>query len=325
MRRGLAETPRPVWGERQVVQLSGEDRVVPEPVAFTLYRGDCLKELRKLTDASVQLVVTSPPYAEARKSSYGGTHPDRYVRWFVPRAEQLRRVLRPTGSFVLVIKDSVVRGERHRYVMDLVLALRDQGWLHTETWIWHKRNCAPGKWPNRFRDAFEYVFQFNLNRRFDMYQDAVRVPVGDWARTRLNGLSETDWTQDRSKTGSKFAKNVSRWVGRNTVYPTNVVGISSECGNVGHPAAFPVALPDFFVRLFTRPGDVVLDPFAGSGTTGVAALRLGREFVGIDTREDYLTIAHERLADALAAGDESGSVGDGGNSETTMSRLARNR
>lgn len=133
-------------------------------------------------------------------------------------------------------------------------------------------------------------------RKFHMYQEAVMVPVGDWAKTRLETLSETDRIRDESKVGSGFGKNISNWLGRDMVYPTNVIHMATECSNRNHSAAFPLDLPTWFVKLFTKHGDVVLDPFVGSGTTAEAAKMLGRRYVGIDITEEYVTIASERLA-----------------------------
>lgn len=260
-----------------------------------LLLGDCLDVLKHVPDASVQLIVTSPPYADARKNTYGGIHPDKYVEWFLPRAAEFKRVLKPTGTFILNIKEKVVDGVRHNYVLDLNLALQAQGWLWTEEWIWHKKNSSPGKWPNRFRDAWEHIFQFNLQRDFDMHQDEVRVPIGDWAKSRLTHLSEVDMTRDPSESGSGFGKNVSNWVGRDTVYPTNVLHMATECGNQGHSATYPVELPGFFVRLFSQQGETVLDPFQGSGTTGVAAKEYGRSYIGVDILEENVQLSRDRL------------------------------
>jgi len=157
-----------------------------------LYLGDCQKELKKISDNSVDLIVTSPPYADQRKSTYGGVHVDEYVEWFLPISKELLRVLKPTGTFILNIKEKVVDGERSTYVMELILEMKKQGWLWTEEFIWHKKNCFPGKWSNRFRDAWERLLQFNKDKKFNMYQDAVKVPIGDWAKGRLKNLSETD-------------------------------------------------------------------------------------------------------------------------------------
>jgi DNA modification methylase len=236
----------------------------------------------------VDLIVTSPPYADQRKHTYGGVAPDHYVAWFLPIAAELKRVLKPEGSFILNIKERVVDGERHTYVLELICALRAQGWRWTEEYIWHKKNCYPGRWPNRFRDAWERCLHFTRQKRFRMFQDAVRVPTGDWAKSRLRNLSSTDRRRDESHVGSGFGKKIDNWVGRDLAYPTNVLHLATECGNRNHSAAFPRALPDWFIRLFTEAGDVVLDPFMGSGTTVFSALDLQRAAIGIDLDPDYV-------------------------------------
>jgi len=257
--------------------------------------GDCKRVLEKFPDNSIDLIFTSPPYADQRKRTYGGVRPGEYVDWFLPKTEQFLRVLKPTGTFILNIKERVVNGERHTYVIQLILEMRKQGWLWTEEFIWHKKNSYPGKWPNRFRDAWERLLQFNKQRKFNMYQEAVMVPVGDWAQDRLANLSETDRIRDESKVESGFGKNISNWIGRDKVYPDNVIHMATECSNRNHSAAFPVDLPTWFIKLFTVEGDMVLDPFVGSGTTAVAARQLGRDYVGIDINDEYCRVAEERV------------------------------
>lgn len=268
---------------------------IPLDFANKVIQGDCEEVLKAIPDNSIDLIFTSPPYADQRTSTYGGIKPDKYVDWFMPKADQFFRVLKPTGTFVLNIKERVVNGERHTYVLELILEMRKRGWLWTEEFIWHKKNSHPGKWPNRFRDNWERLIQFNKKRDFKMYQDEVMVPVGDWADTRLKNLSETDKRRDNSKVGSGFGKNISNWVGREMVYPSNVLHMATECYNQQHSAAFPVDLPDWFIKLFTHEGDVVLDPFNGSGTTCVAADGLMRKYLGIDVNEEYCKLAIDRL------------------------------
>jgi len=260
-------------------------------------QGDCEEILKKFPGNSIDLIFTSPPYADQRLRTYGGVKPDGYVDWFIPKAAQFLRVLKPTGTFVLNIKERVVDGERHTYVIELILKMRDQGWLWTEEFIWHKKNSYPGKWPNRFRDNWERLLQFNKQKTFNMYQEAVTIPVGDWAEGRLANLSETDKTRDESKVGSGFGKNVSNWLGRSRAYPTNVIHMATECSNKSHSATFPVALPSWFIKLFTKEGDVVLDPFVGAGTTALATIQLGRKYVGIDINEEYVELARKRIAE----------------------------
>jgi len=260
-----------------------------------IIHGDCEEILQEWPDNSIDLIFTSPPYANQRADTYGGVKPSEYIDWFLPKAEQFLRVLKPTGTFVLNIKERVVKGERHTYVIELILKMREQGWLWTEEFMWHKKNSYPGKWPNRFRDSWERLLQFNKQRKFHMYQKNVMVPVGDWAKTRLGNLSETDKIRDESKVKSGFGKNVSNWVGRDKVYPTNVIHMATECSNRNHSAAFPEDLPTWFIKLFTQPEDIVLDPFIGSGTTAVAAKRLKRNYAGIDINNEYCQKTRERV------------------------------
>jgi len=110
-----------------------------------IHFGDSEIELRALKDASVDLIFTSPPYADRRKNSYGGVKPEEYVEWFLPISKQRLRVLKPSGTFVLNIKEKAENGERSTYVLELILALKKQGWLWTEEFIWHKKNSYPGK------------------------------------------------------------------------------------------------------------------------------------------------------------------------------------
>ena len=255
---------------------------------FLLLLGDAAIELAQLHSDSVQLIFTSPPYADQRNRTYGGVRPDEYVDWFLPISRELLRVLHPRGTFILNIKEKVVDGERHTYVLDLIKAMREQGWFWTEEFMWHKKNSYPGKWPNRFRDSWERLLQFNKSKKFDMYQEEVMVPVGDWAKKRLSNLSETDKIRDESKVESGFGKNISNWIGREMVYPTNVIHMATETGNRGHSAVFPRQLPEWFIKLFTRSGDTVLDPFVGSGTTMFVAHQMNRCAVGIEIVSEYV-------------------------------------
>ncbi|MCW5877010.1 MAG: site-specific DNA-methyltransferase [Anaerolineales bacterium] len=260
-----------------------------------LFLGDCKEITKSIEDNSIDLVFTSPPYADSRKDSYGGIHPDDYVEWFLPLSKELLRILKPTGTFVLNIKERVVESERHTYVIELILKMREQGWLWTEEFIWHKKNSHPGKWPNRFRDSWERLLQFNKSKKFNMHQEEVMVPIGSWAENRLKKLSKTDKVRDPSKVGSGFGKNVSNWIGRDKVYPTNVLHMATETGNKNHSAVFPEALPEWFIKLFTREGDWVLDPFMGSGTTNKVAQEMRRNSIGIEILPEYFDVAKERV------------------------------
>lgn len=256
---------------------------------------DSLVTMRSMESKSVDLIVTSPPYADARKSTYGGVHVDKYVDWFLDYSAEMYRILKDEGSFVLNIKEKVVDGQRHTYVMELVLAMKEQGWLFTEEYIWHKTTTTPGKWPNRFRDLWEHCYHFTKSKKFVMNQDDVKVPIGDWSKSRLKNLSERDKERKASSTGSKYAKTVSNWVGKDTVYPGNVLQGSSETANTGHSAAFPVWLPEWFIKLFTGLSGVVYDPFMGSGSTAIASLNVNRAVIGSERSQEYAKLSKQRI------------------------------
>jgi len=211
------------------------------------------------------------------------------------KSEQFFRVLKPSGTFILNIKEKAENGERHTYVLELILALKKQGWLWTEEFIWHKKNCYPGKWPNRFRDAWERLLQFNKTKKFNMFQEAVKIPIGDWVEDRLKNLSEKDRIRFESRSKSGFGKNISNWLNRDKVYPTNVLHLATECSNKNHSAVFPESLPEWFIKLFTEEGDTVLDPFMGSGTTLRVAKRLRRNSIGIDIVPEYYEMVKKEI------------------------------
>src|SRR3990170_3625125 len=127
--------------------------------------GDSRKILPTLSE-SVQLLVTSPPYADARKSHYDSIHPDKYHEFFLKFHEEFWRVLADDGSFIINIKDKVINGQRHRYVWQTIIELNNMGWLSIEDYLWHKPNAMPGYWPNRLRDEWEYCFHLTKKRMF---------------------------------------------------------------------------------------------------------------------------------------------------------------
>jgi len=279
-----------------------------------IYKGNCARLLlneKRFPNKSVDLIVTSPPYANKRKNSYGGVSPKRYVEWFLPISEQLYRVLKSRGSFILNIKEHANNGERETYVLDLILELRKQGWLWVEEYCWYKKNSFPGKWPNRFRDTWERCYHFTKQNNFKMYQDAVKVPIGDWIKPRFKSMSKKDFIRNISKTDSNFGRNVSNWLGKRKVFPHNVLDFenehylepttllhfATECTNRNHSAVFPLELPSWFILLLTRKDNIILDPFMGVGTTAIAARLLGRRYLGIEIMDEYITEARANIRD----------------------------
>lgn len=269
-----------------------------------VFLGDSREVLKQFPDGCFNLIFTSPPYADARKNHYDSVTTDKYADFFLSFHEQLWRVLADDGSFVLNIKDKVIDGVRDRYVWKTILALSDLGWRCVDDYLWVKPNAMPGYWPNRLRDEWEYCFHLTKNRTFAMYQDAVRRPMKDWAEKRLAKLNGKSAERHDSENESGFGRDLRNWVGRQDALPGNVVNVALVGKNMGHPAAFPVSLPEFFIKLFTKEGDHVLDPFGGSGSTAIACENLKRNAVLIEKKDEYFEATIKRLGKIIPKGRE---------------------
>lgn len=290
--------------QRKITE-TGQDRpsqkttVAKAGVPCTIIRGDSRVELQAYT-GQVDLIVTSPPYADARHAHYDSVHPDQFVDWFLTFHQPFYNALKPTGSLVINIKDKVVEGVRHRYVWRTMEALCDKGWYAIDDYLWNKTNPMPGYWPTRLRDGWEYCFHLAKSKRPYFDSDAVRKPIGDWVESRLRNLGQNDTSRHNSVNASGFGRDISKWVGKQTVLPSNVITLPLVGKNKGHPAVFPVDLPLFFIKLLCPEEGLVIDPFGGSGTTGIAALSAGRRCVLIDNNLQYCDEAVKRLQSEAA-------------------------
>lgn len=269
-----------------------------------IYQGDAsrlLKDYKLFPDNSIDLIITSPPYADQRsyanKRSAVKIRPENYVDWFLPIGSELIRVLKPRGSFILNIKESVNNFERQTYVYDLVIKLKEQGWLWREEYVWYKSTSFPGYWPGRFRDSWERVYHFSKQKDIKFYRKSVKIPIGDWSKKRFkNGkIFGYDKARRKSNTGSGLSLKVDNWKNKKKVNPHNVLEISSVANNLNHSAAYPEELPAWFIKLLTRKDNVVLDPFMGSGTTAIAAKNLNRNYVGIEYYKKFIKLANSRI------------------------------
>lgn len=256
---------------------------------------DDSREALKEFSGQVDLIVTSPPYADARHKHYDSIAPDEFADWFLSFHEPFYNALKPEGSLVINIKDKVVDGVRHRFVWQTIDALCKKGWYAIDDYIWHKPNPMPGRWPTRLRDGWEYCFHLSKSKRPFFNPDKVRRPIGDWAESRLAKLGKNDLSRHNSVNQSGFGRDISKWVDKKTVLPSNVLSLALVGKNKGHPAVFPVDLPAFFIKLLCPDDGLVVDPFAGSGTTGIAALQLGIKSILIDNNPKYFDEAINRI------------------------------
>lgn len=266
-------------------------------------QGDSLDMLPRLAAGSVGLFFTSPPYADQR--AYSRIHPDRYVEWFLPFARAMYEATSETGSLVLNIKNRVanrghLKGQRHPYVYQLVLALQHMGWRWVETYIWAKPNAVPGRFGPRTKDSFEYVYHFARGPKpyFDL--DAVRVPYkADPAEIVRRSLD----TLGRRNTEAGFGRDRTRTYLLGGADPGNVVSVAqtyNQHRGVAHTAAMPEGLAEFFIRSMSPADGLVIDPFAGGGTTVVVGRRLGRRTAGFELHAEFVTEARRRIAEGIA-------------------------
>lgn len=278
----------------------GLDRLLADGVTH----GDALDLIPRLENGSVDLFFTSPPYADQR--AYSRIHPDTYVDWFLPFGRAMYDATARTGSLVLNIKNRVAnkgpfRGQRHPYVYQLVLALQGMGWRWLETYIWVKPNAIPGRYGPRTKDSFEYVFHFARGDRPYFSLESVRVPYkADEAEIARRGRDQ----HGRRTTEAGFGRDRTKTYLNGGADPGNVVSVPqtyNQHHGVAHTAAMPEGLAAFFVRAMSPPAGVVIDPFAGGGTTVVVGRRLGRRAAGFDVHGEYVAEARRRIAadDAL--------------------------
>lgn len=251
---------------------------------------DCLSALKDIESGTIDLVVSSPPYAKQRKETYGGVEPSEFPSWLTKVGKEIHRVLKDTGSFVLNIKEHVDNGARNTYVLKTVLSLAEI-FIWSDTFIWNKTNPFPTGSKKRLKDGFEYCYFFTKTNNYIFRPENVLVKTNSkWlaGEKRRKNKGEHKVTN-----GSKM--NMSKRYVSEMVRPSNVVTLPVDTTNHEHPATFPVGLPYFFIKLLTNPEGVVLDPFMGSGTTLVAARRLNRKYIGIDINEKYVEAARKRV------------------------------
>ncbi len=308
--------------------------MVPRQVAYyatpygAAYLGDALEVLQALPTASANAVVTSPPYALHFKKEYGNADKADYVAWFLPFAREVLRVLRDDGSFVLNIGGSYNQGTptRSLYHFKLLIAMVEEVGFHlAQECFWYNpaKMPVPAEWVNvrrmRVRDSVEYVFWLSKTPWPKANNRAVLKPYSpDMERLVRRGVRATVRPSGHAIKASFSNGDAGGAIPSNVVEeailgdgaaPTDLLKFGNNAANdqytirckaAGvriHPARFPAALPEFFLKLLTDPGDLVIDPFAGSNTTGAVAESLERRWIAIDQIEEYLKASTYRFSD----------------------------
>ena len=266
-----------------------EDKM--ELTVDTVYNMDCLAFMRTLPDNCIDSIITSPPYAEQRKTTYGGISEEEFPDWMAEIGKEIYRILKPSGSFVLNIKEHVNSGARSTYVLKTVLKLSEI-LIWNDTFIWNKLNPFPTGSQRRLKDGFEYCYLFTKSKDYKFFPNSVLVK------------STSKWLESEKRRKNKGEHNVTNGSGMSMksrcspelVRPSNVLSLSIDSTNHKHPATFPIGLPEFFIKLLTNEGDLVYDPFAGSGTTLLASKNLNRHYIGSELKTEYVDIINQRLS-----------------------------
>lgn len=253
-----------------------------------LYNKDS-SDLSDIPDKSVQMIVTSPIYADMRP---GGVKPDDYVEWFYPFAQEFKRVLVVDGNFILNINEKIDNGFVHPYIDDLKRMLYDIGMRQiSKPYIWYKTTAAPHACKKRAIDRYEYCFWFSTGYG-KFYRNNVRTPYAEITKRRVK--SKVMALQSRGIKSSGMYRTSS--INEGGALPHNVIELSPECNpGIKHNSPFPVGLPEWFIKAGTISGDLVLDPFMGSGTTAVASLRNERSVIGYEINKDVYNFSINRI------------------------------
>jgi len=274
--------------------------------------GDCVDEMKKIPSTSIDLVLTSPPYADQRDYGHASSliSPDSYVTWFAPKAEQIYRILKDNGSFVLNINDKVINKYQHLYVFELVIFLcKSVGFHLVRDYIWYNPATPPNVFSRggygRTKKSHEHCFWFVKGDNWTFNLDPVRRPYSKDMQKYLKGEGKGQRSENTRPSTHNF--NCEKvWNDKGGADPGSVLVISNTSSNdalmrlckengFSHPARFPLGLADFFILSGTNKNDIVLDPFSGSGTTAVSAAKNNRRWIGIDANAEYCELAQARI------------------------------
>jgi site-specific DNA-methyltransferase (adenine-specific) len=257
-------------------------------MSYELHHGDCIEVMASMPPESIDAIVTSPPYAEQRRSTYGGIPEAEYPAWTVAWMTEAWRVLKPNGSVLINIRPHIKNGQISDYTLRTRLALRDAGWNEVDELIWHKTGAMPTGSRHKPRRSWESIHWFAKHGQ--PYSDA---KANGWPTKRKTGLDlygqhtrRDDWTHYDSGNPASTPM-VTRC--------SDVISMAKGNASTGHPAPYPVPLAEWMGRLVCPPGGTILDPFSGSASTGVAAVRNGWTYIGIDAVEEYVEMSSARL------------------------------
>lgn len=308
----MAEKPQSLLNALPLRSFSDES-IVYTTNAGAVISGDSRELLSRLPDSSVNLIITSPPFALLRKKAYGNEDQAEYVEWLVEFGRKAKRVLKDTGSFVIDLGGAYQRGvpTRSLYQFRVLLEFCDTlGYYLAEEFYWHNPSKLPSpiEWVNkrkiRVKDSVNTVWWFSKTEWPKADVTNVLVPYSDRMKKLLENPKKYYTPKERPSghdIASGFGKDNGGAIPPNLLQIPNSESNSAylrHCKTLGvpaHPARFPAALPAFFIRFLTDPGDVVLDIFAGSNTTGATAEALNRAWLSFELDRSYAALSAVRF------------------------------
>lgn len=256
----------------------------------TIYQTDCKILANIIPAETLDLIVTSPPYANQRKSQYGGIEEEMYPEWTVDWAECFRNALKDTGSIAIVIRPHIKNGQISDYVLKTRLAMRKAGWNEAEELIWIKPDSPPLGHIKRPRRAWESILWFSKTSR------PFCNPQANGTTSERIGFESIKGVGDYKSGTSKAKCGIARC----RDYIEIGTGSVDKSKSNSHPAQYPEKLAKWIVKLLCPPTGLVCDPFIGSGTTALACINLNVEenhnfqYIGSEVKEEYFLIANER-------------------------------
>jgi len=265
-----------------------------------ILEGDCFELIKSQPDNSIDLIITSPPYADI--VNYGKNisikKPNEYVDWIIPLFNEIYRVLKPSGSFILNINDNCSNGVRNTFIYDLISTNNKQNKLKLyDTYIWHKRNGIPNGSPKRFRNNTEFIFHFVKDqKKLKFYMDrALQEPNPTYVKRLKTPTNDFGKVIDGMRVRAPKKVRDTGLVRPDNVFRFSTAGAARD-NHIKHPAPFHKELPSYFINLLTDENDLVLDVFAGIGTTGLACKELNREFIGYELNPKYVEFGNKRIS-----------------------------
>ena len=270
---------------------------------------DCIEGMKELPENSINLVVTSPPYSDVLY--YGESvktfSSDKYIPWITEVAKEIQRILTPDGSFIFNIGNKTDNGTRSLYVMETVLAFVREGKLELHDEYFWLKNAMPNGNERRLHNEVEYIYHFvKTPNRFKCNMDDVREQYSDHHKNAMNKKQRMNSNKIVRKDGTSYQppKRVRKELNPLGKIPNNIFHFPTAATDrhkgvtVKHPAPFHRKLPEWYIRWLTDPGDIVLDPFMGSGTTAEAAIALNRNYLGFEINQTYLDLAEYKIQHA---------------------------